>query len=110
MRLFFPIPNEVSETTKHLAGAGFEAYLVGGCVRDLLLGKKPVDWDITTNATPEEIIKVFPKTFYTNDFGTVSVVTGSEDESLNIIQITPYRIEGDTVTSVDRTQSYGVKN
>lgn len=94
MKLFFRIPDEISETVKKLSLAGFETYLVGGCVRDLLLGKKPVDWDITTNAEPEEIIKTFPKTFYANDFGTVSVVTGSEDESLRVVQITPYRIEG----------------
>jgi putative nucleotidyltransferase with HDIG domain len=82
-----------------LKDGGFEAYLVGGCVRDLFMGRKPKDWDITTNATPEQIISLFPKTFYENSFGTVAVVNedppaGGLDESLKIIEITPYRLEG----------------
>ncbi|OHB14904.1 MAG: hypothetical protein A2431_02815 [Candidatus Zambryskibacteria bacterium RIFOXYC1_FULL_39_10] len=97
----FKIPEEVSHVTKALKDAGFEAYLVGGCVRDLFMGRKPKDWDITTNALPEQIIPLFPKTFYENDFGTVGVVRlpgGSADEadgdhSLDIIEVTPYRIE-----------------
>ena len=93
MRLFFPIPDEAAKATMRLKDAGFEAYLVGGCVRDLFLGRKPVDWDITTNATPEEIMASFENTFYTNDFGTVGVVNETEEESLKIIQITPYRTE-----------------
>jgi tRNA nucleotidyltransferase (CCA-adding enzyme) len=67
------IPKEVSHVTDTLEGAGFEAYLVGGCVRDLLMGRNPKDWDVTTNAKPEEIIALFDKTVYENDFGTVGV-------------------------------------
>jgi len=90
----FKIPEEVSDVTKTLKDAAFEAYLVGGCVRDLFMGRKPKDWDITTNATPEEIIPLFPKTFYENDFGTVGVVNENvSDETLKVIEITPYRIE-----------------
>lgn len=90
----FKIPEEVSHVTKALKDAGFEAYLVGGCVRDLFMGRKPKDWDITTNALPEQIIPLFPKTFYENDFGTVGVVDENvTDETLKIIEITPYRIE-----------------
>ena len=89
------VPSEVLNATNTLKKAGFEAWIVGGCVRDLLLGRKPNDWDLTTNATPEEIQAAFPKTFYTNDFGTVGVVNEeSTDESLKIIEVTPYRIEG----------------
>lgn len=77
-----------------LGTAGFEAYLVGGCVRDILLERAPSDWDITTNAIPEKIQELFPNSFYENKFGTVSVVTGSEDLKLRAIEITPYRIEG----------------
>jgi tRNA nucleotidyltransferase (CCA-adding enzyme) len=73
---------------------GFEAYAVGGCVRDLLLNEKPKDWDITTNATPTQIRKLFPKNFYENKFGTVSVITNSKDETLKVVEITPYRLEG----------------
>jgi tRNA nucleotidyltransferase (CCA-adding enzyme) len=91
----FIIPNEVSRITRMLKGAGYEAYLVGGCVRDLFLGYKPKDWDVTTNAKPEEIIALFPKTFYENDFGTVGVVYEDvSDETLKIIEVTPYRTEG----------------
>jgi len=50
------IPREVQEVIFELEKAGFEAYVVGGCVRDLLVGKKPGDWDVATNAKPEEII------------------------------------------------------
>lgn len=90
----FNIPKEVSYATKALKDAGFEAYLVGGCVRDLFMGRKPKDWDITTNATPEEIIPLFTKTFYENDFGTVGIVNENvSDETLKIVEVTPYRIE-----------------
>jgi tRNA nucleotidyltransferase (CCA-adding enzyme) len=88
------IPKEVREITEKLENANFEAFLVGGCVRDLLLEKKPKDWDITTNAKPEEIIAIFPKTFYENTFGTVGVVSeGLEDKTLEVIEVTPYRLE-----------------
>lgn len=91
----FKIPDEVSHVTEQLKKAGFEAYLVGGCVRDLFMGRKPRDWDITTNASPDEIISLFSKTFYENDYGTVGVVQeGTEDETLKIIEVTPYRLEG----------------
>src|SRR3989338_7246331 len=87
------IPKEVKETIKTLNGAGFEAYAVGGCVRDFIIGREPYDWDITTNAKPEEIQKIFTKSVYENDFGTVAINTGSENENLKIIEITTYRIE-----------------
>ena len=87
------LPKEVQEIIKKLNKAGHEGYAVGGCVRDLLLSRKPEDWDVTTDATPEEIQKIFPENFYENKFGTVTVKTGSEDESLKEIEITPFRIE-----------------
>ena len=90
----FTIPKEIRAALAILESAGFEAYLVGGCVRDLILGRIPQDWDITTNARPEKIQELFPKSFYENKFGTVSVVTGSEDPKLRAIEITPYRLEG----------------
>src|ERR1700690_3801158 len=89
------IPQEVSKITEKLEKQGFEAWIVGGCVRDLLLGRKPKDWDVTTNATPEDIQALFENTFYTNDFGTVGVVQeNNHDESLKVVEVTPYRIEG----------------
>ena len=89
----YEIPPEVASVANNLRSVGFEAYLVGGCVRDLLLGRKPKDWDITTNAKPEDIQRVFPDSYYTNDFGTVGVKNETEDESLKIIEVTPYRTE-----------------
>lgn len=88
------IPQEVLDVHQKLRAAGFEAYLVGGCVRDLLLKREPKDWDITTNATPEEIQPLYDETFYENEYGTVGVVTQSENPRLKVIEVTPYRIEG----------------
>ena len=87
------LPKEVLEIIEKLNSNGFEAYAVGGCVRDLILDKEPKDWDITTNAKPEELLKIFPDSFYENSFGTVTVRTG-EGGALKEVQITPYRIEG----------------
>ncbi|MDP2647947.1 MAG: HD domain-containing protein [Candidatus Yanofskybacteria bacterium] len=87
------IPKEVQTILEKLQSSGFQAYAVGGCVRDLLLGKKPHDWDITTNAVPAQIQEIFPESFYENNFGTVTVRTESDDPALQHIQITPYRKE-----------------
>ncbi len=90
----FEIPEDVARITRSLKKAGFEAYLIGGCVRDLFLGKKPKDWDVTTNATPEQIVATFEKTFYENEYGTVGVVNEeTSDETLRVIEVTPYRTE-----------------
>ena len=92
--LHLSVPAEAKDVCLTLQSAGYGAYLVGGCVRDLLLGREPNDWDVTTNATPEKIQALFEETFYENDFGTVGVVTTSENPSLKVIEVTPYRIEG----------------
>ncbi len=91
--MHFPIPHDVLKVSGALREKGFEVYLIGGCVRDILIGRVPKDWDITTNAIPEQIQDVFPDSFYENEYGTVGVKTGSEDEKIAIIEITPYRIE-----------------
>jgi poly(A) polymerase/tRNA nucleotidyltransferase (CCA-adding enzyme) len=89
-----PIPREITDIVETLEKVGFQAYLVGGCVRDLFLGEKPKDWDITTNATPDQIQKLFPKTVYENAYGTVVVVNEiTEDETLKNVEVTPYRLE-----------------
>ena len=88
------VPEEVGAVAKALAEAGFEAYLVGGCVRDMLLGREPKDWDVATDARPEDIQKIFPDTVYENAFGTVGVKTASEDPRYKVIEVTTYRIEG----------------
>lgn len=88
------IPLEVQQVAQSLEKAGFEAYLVGGCVRDLLIGREPKDWDITTNAHPEEITGLFLNTYCNNDYGTVGVVNEeTEDERLKVVEVTPYRTE-----------------
>ena len=88
------IPKEVLGIIEKLENEGFEAYIVGGCVRDLLLKRKPKDWDITTDALPEQIISLFEETFYENNYGTVGVVNKNvKDKSLEIIEITPFRLE-----------------
>jgi putative nucleotidyltransferase with HDIG domain len=88
------VPPEVISTCSSLKGAGYQAYLVGGCVRDLVMNRTPKDWDLTTNATPEQIQELFPDSFYENTFGTVGVKTASEDPRVKVIEVTPYRIEG----------------
>jgi len=88
------IPKEINLILEKLVKNDYEAYIVGGCVRDILRNIKPNDWDITTNAKPEQIRKLFPKNFYENKFGTVSVITNSKDETLKVVEITPYRLEG----------------
>lgn len=91
----FTIPKEVEVVTHTLEKAGYEAYIVGGCVRDLVLGHTPKDWDVTTDATPENIQALFPDSFYENSFGTVGVKTGSEDPTCAVVEVTPYREEGE---------------
>lgn len=87
------IPLVVRQTADALETAGFEAYLVGGCVRDLLRGKTPKDWDLTTNAHPEQIQELFVEHYANNDYGTIGVKTEDEDPTLHIIEVTPYRSE-----------------
>lgn len=87
------VPKEVKFVISELKNKGFEAYIVGGCVRDFLRGTEPQDWDVATNAKPTEIGKIFPRSYADNKFGTVTILTGSEDPKLKEIEITPYRIE-----------------
>ena len=93
------IPKEVSHVTETLEKAGFQAYLVGGCVRDLLMDREPKDWDVTTNAKPEQIVALFDKTVYENKFGTVGVIVPRETAGEEVIhetiqvEVTPYRLE-----------------
>ncbi len=83
------IPEKVKKIVQKLNDAGFEAYIVGGCVRDCLLQRKPQDWDITTSAQPQEVKKIFPKTYDTGlKHGTVTVVCEKDH-----YEITTYRIE-----------------
>ncbi|MEX0918326.1 MAG: HD domain-containing protein [Candidatus Paceibacterota bacterium] len=90
------IPTEVQFVADTLEAAGYEAYLVGGCVRDLLIGRTPKDWDITTNAAPEQIQELFPDSYCNNDYGTVGVVNEeASDERVRVVEVTPYRSESE---------------
>lgn len=73
--------------------AGYKSYLVGGCVRNILLKKEAKDWDITTNAVPETILKLFPDGFYDNPFGTVGVSVTTDNGESTIVEITTFRSE-----------------
>ncbi len=86
----FHLPDYVSDILNRLEKAGFEAYVVGGAVRDVLMGKEVYDWDFTTNATPEQILKIFPEGYYDNKFGTVGI---SHPSSVNPYEITTFRKE-----------------
>ncbi len=90
----FNVPQEIINIAEKLQKADFQAFLVGGCVRDILLGKEPKEWDITTNAKPEEVQKIFPDSVYENQFGTIGVKTESENPLLKIVEITTFRLEG----------------
>lgn len=84
------IPSEVEDILYTLNQAGHEAYIVGGCVRDSLMGNNPNDWDITTSATPDQVKEVFPKTYDTGlKHGTVTVRVQDEYH-----EVTTYRTEG----------------
>lgn len=88
------IPNEVKLIADKLAASGYQVFLVGGCLRDLLLGAVPKDWDLTTDARPDEIAKIFPDSVYENKFGTVGVKTRSADPTLAVVEVTTFRKEG----------------
>lgn len=83
-------PMGAHEILRTLEQQGYEAYLVGGCVRDLLLGKTPEDWDITTSALPEEVLTLFPDAIPTGlQHGTVTVKSQGE-----AVEVTTFRADG----------------
>lgn len=94
MKKTLTLPLALLELAEKLSQAGFSAYLVGGCVRDLLLGREPKDWDITTNARPEQIQMIFPESIYENQFGTVGVKVPALGEEKQLVEVTTFRIEG----------------
>ena len=85
------LPGKVKFIINTLIQAGYEAYAVGGCIRDSILGRTPGDWDITTSASPQQVKELFPKTVDTGiQHGTVTVLEGSEG-----FEVTTYRIDGE---------------
>ena len=88
------IPSQIKEIAANFQDKGYEIYLVGGSVRNMLLGKPIKDWDFTTNALPSEILALFKDAFYNNTFGTVSVPMDlPEEEHKGIVEITTFRTE-----------------
>ena len=85
------IPDNVLEIYKKFQNENFEIYFVGGCVRNIILKKAIKDWDLTTNATPEDILKIFPNGFYDNKFGTVGIPL----EKNGVVEVTTYRTEAE---------------
>ncbi len=83
------IDKKIKAILDKIEKAGFDAALVGGGVRDVLAGRNISDWDLTTNATPEEILKIFPEAFYNNRFGTVGIARDGK----TVVEITTYRTE-----------------
>lgn len=85
------LPEKVKIILEQLEAHGYEGYAVGGCVRDSVLGREPNDWDITTSASPQEVKRIFPKTFDTGiEHGTITVMMDKEG-----FEVTTYRIDGE---------------
>ena len=85
------LPEKVSRIIQTLEEAGYEAYAVGGCVRDSVIGREPADWDITTSALPEQVKELFHRTIDTGiEHGTVTVMMDREG-----FEVTTYRIDGE---------------
>ena len=84
------IPRDVADLLRALRAAGFGAYVVGGAVRDVLAGRAPADWDLATEATPDQMRAIFPNATYENRFGTVGVPT---DNGV-VREITTFRADG----------------
>ena len=84
------MPQKAKYIIETIAGAGFEAYVVGGCVRDSILGREPMDWDITTSARPDQVKALFSRTIDTGlQHGTVTVMLEGEG-----FEVTTYRVDG----------------
>ena len=87
----FRIPQKVNIIIEELMQHGYEAYIVGGCVRDMVLGREPEDWDITTSATPQEVKRIFRRTVDTGIIhGTVTVLMDKDH-----YEVTTYRLDGE---------------
>lgn len=89
--MYIEIPEKVGQILDVLHGHGYEAYIVGGCVRDAVFGKDPEDWDITTSAAPDQVKELFPRTIDTGiEHGTVTVMIEKEG-----FEVTTYRVDGE---------------
>lgn len=92
------MPKGAEFIIRSLEKSGFEAYIVGGCVRDAVLGREPEDWDITTSARPEEVKSIFRTTVDTGiEHGTVTVLLPKDEtgEEVRSFELTTFRIDGE---------------
>ncbi len=88
------LPKQAQSVIDEVKKNGFEAYAIGGSVRDLLMDRPTKGWDFTTNATPEELLRIFPDSFYDNQFGTVGIkIRGTDETVVDVYEITTYRSE-----------------
>jgi tRNA nucleotidyltransferase (CCA-adding enzyme) len=88
------LPQQAQSIITSITKEGYEAFAVGGSVRDILMKRETRQWDFTTNAKPEEILSLFPDSFYDNQFGTVGVKIRNPDNTVNdVYEITTYRSE-----------------
>jgi len=87
------IPDQVKEIATTLQDANFEVYLVGGPIRNILLEKSVKDWDLTSSATPDKMLSLFPDAFYDNSFGTVGIPLNKHTEDQMIVEVTTFRTE-----------------
>lgn len=89
------LPDQVLKILQKFADSDYSIFLVGGVVRDLIMKREGKDWDLTTNATPEQILKLFPEGFYNNQFGTVGIpLNGSGQHNPDMVEVTTMRKEG----------------
>ncbi len=96
MEINLAVPGEVRQILEKFAKHGYEIYIVGGVVRDVMLDRPLLDWDLTTNATPEQILELYPEGFYDNAFGTVGVIENNQEPNTNNqrpVEITTFRTE-----------------
>jgi poly(A) polymerase len=85
--------DKATEIVRTLRGHGYKAYLVGGCVRDLLLGREPADYDVSTDATPDEVMHLFPRTWAVGaQFGVVLVPV--DDDASKVVEVATFRSDG----------------
>lgn len=85
------LPEEVKNILDKFTKANYQIFIVGGAVRDIIMGKEVKDWDFTTDAKPDEILKLFPDGFYDNKFGTVGIPVNTTSK---VYEITTMRKEG----------------
>src|SRR5215471_7109252 len=90
---------QATRIVRELRQAGYAAYLAGGCVRDLVLGREPADYDVTTSALPQEVMRLFPQTYAVGEqFGVVLVPVLRDDPAGNrvnyTIEVATFRSDG----------------